>query len=147
MNTVELYTTDDCGLCREAKEILLKLQKEYPFRIEEQVLKEDHPKYREYVLAVPVVILNKSGQLSGRIEEQALRTVMKKQFKSSRSILVFKFLEAMGFVTVGAGLFYGVTRNDEWTELYFFLAGIALFAVGRILEKRELKKAQTKEVN
>jgi hypothetical protein len=143
MNTVELFTTVDCGLCREAKEILLKLQKEYPFRIEEQVLKEDHPKYQDYVLAVPVVIFNKSGQLSGRIEEQALRTVMKKQFKPSRSILIFKFLEAMGFVTVGAGLLYGVTMNDEWAELYFFLAGIALFAVGRILEKREIKKSQT----
>jgi hypothetical protein len=43
---------------------------------------------------------------------------------------------------VAAGLFYGVTRNDEWVELYFFLAGIALFVTGRILERRELKKAK-----
>jgi thiol-disulfide isomerase/thioredoxin len=142
MNTVELYTTEDCGLCREAKQLLLKLQKEYPFRIEEQLLKEGHPKYKEYLLAVPVLIFNKGTQLSGKIEEEALRAAIKKEFKPSRSIMVFKFFEAMGFVTVGAGLFYGVTKNDEWTELYFLLAGIALFAVGRFLEKRELKKAR-----
>jgi thiol-disulfide isomerase/thioredoxin len=142
MNTVELYATEDCGLCRDAKQILLKLQKEFPFRIEEQVLTEKHPKYSEYVLAVPVVVVNHGEVLSGKIEEQALRAAMTKQFKPSRSILFFKFLEAIGFVTVGAGLFYGVTRNDEWIELYFFLAGIALFATGRILERRELKKAK-----
>jgi hypothetical protein len=142
MNTVELYTIEDCGLCREAKQLLLKLQKEYPFRIEEQLLKEGHPQYKEYVLAVPVLILNKGAHLSGKIEEEALRAAIKKQFKPSRSIMIFKFLEAMGFVTVGAGLFYGVTRNDEWTELYFLLAGLALFAVGRLLEKRELKNAK-----
>lgn len=142
MNAVEFYATEDCGLCREAKQLLLKLQKEYPFRIEEQLLKEGHPQYKEYLLAVPVLILNKGAQLSGKIEEETLRAAIKKQFKPSRSILIFKFLEAMGFVTVGAGLFYGVTRNDEWTELYFLLAGLALFAVGRLLEKRELKNAK-----
>lgn len=142
MNTVELYTTENCGLCREAKQILLKLQKEFPFRIEEQLLNEEHPKYKELVLSVPVIILNQKEQLSGRIEEQALRTAMVKRFQQPRSFMAFKFLEAMGFVTVGAGLFYGVTRNDEWTELYFFLAGIGLFAIGRVLEKRALKKAR-----
>ena len=143
MNTVTLYTTEDCGLCREAKQMLAKLQKEFPFRIEEVVLAEGHPRYKEYVLAVPVVILNQGQVFSGKLEEQSLRAAMTGQFRPSRSLLVFKFLEAMGFVTVGAGLFYGVTRNDEWQELYFLLAGIASFGVGRILEKRELRKAKT----
>jgi len=142
VNTVELYTTKDCGLCVEAKQVLAKLQREYPFRIDEQELTEGHPKYKEYVVAVPVVIVNHGETLSGKIEEQALRMAIVKSFKPSKSILIFKFLEAMGFVTVGTGLFYGVTRNDEWFELYFFLAGIALFAFGRLLERRELKKAK-----
>lgn len=142
MNTVELYTTENCDLCREAKQILVRLQKEYPFRIDEEILTDKHPKYNEYVLAVPVIIVNRTEQFSGGIDEQTLHTAMARQFKPSRTQLVFKFLEAMGFVTVGAGLFYGVTKNDEWAELYFFLAGIALFSIGRILEKRELKKAK-----
>jgi len=142
MNVVELYTTPDCGLCQEAKLLLLRLQKEYPFRIEEQVLHEDHPRYKEYLVSVPVVVVQHAEMLSGRVEEKKLRSAIKRHLKPSAAILASKFLEALGFITVAAGLFYGVTRNDEWAELYFFLAGIVLFAVGRLLERRELKKAR-----
>lgn len=142
MNSVRLYSTEDCGLCREAKQILVKLQKEYPFRLDEEILSEKHPQYNQYVLAVPVVIVNERSTLSGRIDERTLREAMRKDFKPTTSLLLFKFLEALGFVTVAAGLFYGVTRNDEWQELYFLIAGVALFAAGRILERRELKKAR-----
>jgi len=143
MNVVQLYTKEECALCREAKQVLGKLQKEYPFRIEEEVLSEGHPKYKEYFSRVPVAILNRSEIVSGKIDEKIFRAAMAKQFKPPRSILVSKFLEAIGFVTVAAALFYGITRNDEWVELYFFLAGIAVFAVGRFLERRALKKAGT----
>lgn len=143
MNIVELYTTQDCGLCRDAKQILQKLQNEFPFRITEELLTEDHPKYREYFLAVPVITINHGPIISGKIDEKQLREVIRKDFKAPKYLPLYKFLQALGFVTVATGLFYGVTRNDEWQELYFFLAGIALFAVGRILEKRNLKKAKT----
>ncbi len=142
MNVVELYSTPDCGLCREAKQILEKLQNEFPFRISEQILTEGHPKYREYLISVPVVVLNQSRTFMGRIDERALREAMRSDFKPLRHLALYKFLEALGFLTVATGLFYGVTRNDEWQELYFFLAGIAFFAVGRFLEKRDLKKAR-----
>jgi hypothetical protein len=143
MNIVELYTTQDCGLCREARDLLLRLQKEYPFRLDEKLLKEDHPNYKEYLVAVPVVIVQRAETLTGKIHEKDLRAAMKKRFRPSRTILVAKFLEALGFLTVGAGLFYGVTRNDEWAELYFLIAGLLFFAVGRLLERREMKKAKS----
>ncbi len=142
MNVVELYTTEDCSLCRETRDLLLRLQKEYPFRLDEKLLKDDHPKYKEYLVAVPVVIIQQAEALTGNIQEKDLRIAMKKWFKPSRTIFVSKFLEALGFLTVGAGLFYGVTRSDEWAELYFLIAGVLFFAVGRILERRELKKAR-----
>jgi glutaredoxin len=142
MNLVELYSTEDCELCRDAKQLLIRLQKEFPFRIIEHVLDPNHPKFKDYVLSVPVITINGDHEISGVIEEHALRMAIKKGTKASRSILVFKFLEALGFVTVGTGLFYGVARNDEWQELYFMIAGIVVFAIGRILEKRELKKAR-----
>ena len=142
MNVVELYTTQDCGLCREAKTTLTALQKEFPFRIEEVLLTETHPKYNEYVLSVPVVIVNGGKTLSGKIEEAQLRELMRSTIEPSRVLTLYKFLEALGFVTIGVGLFYGVTRNDEWQELYFFLAGILVFGIGRILERRELKRAR-----
>ncbi len=142
MNVVDLYTTPDCGLCRDAKTMLQKLQKEFAFRIAEVILTEEHPKYRDYVLVVPVVVVNQDNVLSGNISEAALRELLRANLKPPRFLSFYKFLEALGFVTVGAGLFYGVTRNDEWQELYFFLAGIALFAVGRFLERRDLKRAR-----
>ncbi len=142
MNIVELYTTRDCGLCAEAKKTLLKLQNEFPFRLEEILLTEDHPKYKEYLVSVPVVVVNHAETVSGKVDERLLRDAMRKSFSAPRLLPVYKFLEALGFLTVAAGLFYGVTRNDEWQELYFFLAGIGVFVVGRFLEKRELKRAK-----
>ncbi|HTP12096.1 MAG TPA: glutaredoxin family protein [Bacteroidota bacterium] len=143
MNVVELYSTKDCGLCAEAKKTLRKLQNEFPFRIEDILLTEEHPKYKEYLVAVPVIVVNHGETVSGAVDERRLRDAMRKSFKVPRLLPFYKFLEALGFLTVAAGLFYGVTRNDEWQELYFFLSGIVVFAVGRILEKRELRRAKT----
>ena len=50
--------------------------------------------------------------------------------------LLAKTLQAVGFAHVGIGLFLGVTRDDQWSELYLSLTGIALFVVGRLLEPR-----------
>jgi hypothetical protein len=46
-----------------------------------------------------------------------------------------KILEAIGIAALIVGLVQGVYR-DMWGELYLFLGGIAIFYVGRILEKR-----------
>jgi hypothetical protein len=50
--------------------------------------------------------------------------------------LFAKTLQAVGFAHVGIGLFLGVTRDDQWSELYLSLTGIAVFVVGRLLEPR-----------
>jgi hypothetical protein len=50
--------------------------------------------------------------------------------------LFAKVLQAVGFAHVGIGLFLGVTQDDMWKELYLSLSGIALFAIGRMVEPR-----------
>jgi hypothetical protein len=50
--------------------------------------------------------------------------------------LFAKVLQAVGFAHVGIGLYLGVTQDDMWKELYLALSGLALFAVGRMLEPR-----------
>ena len=50
--------------------------------------------------------------------------------------LLAKTLQAVGFAHVGIGLFLGVTRDDQWSELYLSLTGIALFVIGRFIEPR-----------
>lgn len=49
--------------------------------------------------------------------------------------IVAKVLQAAGFVYVGYGLWWGVARDDMWQELYMTLAGCAVFAAGRLLER------------
>jgi len=50
-----------------------------------------------------------------------------------------KFLEAIGIASVMIGLVQGI-RGDMWTDLYFFLAGVVVFYVGRIIEKRQASR-------
>ena len=54
-----------------------------------------------------------------------------------------KLLEAIGIACVMIGLIHGI-RGDMWGDLYLFLAGIVVFYVGRIIEKRKVPKGQAK---
>ena len=49
--------------------------------------------------------------------------------------LFAKIVQAAGFTYVGYGLYQGVGRDDMWNELYLTLAGVAVFYVGRLLER------------
>ncbi len=46
-----------------------------------------------------------------------------------------KLLEALGIAALMIGLVQGI-YGDMWGELYLFLGGMAVFFVGRRLEKR-----------
>ena len=48
---------------------------------------------------------------------------------------VAKVLQAVGFVDVGFGLYWGIAHDDMWKELYMAATGLGLFAVGRLLER------------
>jgi len=50
--------------------------------------------------------------------------------------LFSKILQAAGFTYVGYALYLGIARDDMWNELYMTLAGMAVFAAGRLLERR-----------
>lgn len=52
-----------------------------------------------------------------------------------------KFLQAIGIASVMIGLVQGI-YGDMWGELYLFLAGIAIFYAGRIIEKRFVKRME-----
>lgn len=50
---------------------------------------------------------------------------------------VGKLLQALGIAAVVIGLVQGISAGDMWGELYFALAGILLFYVGRMIERRQ----------
>lgn len=139
MTTVELYVLADCTLCERAKSILKRLRKEVPFELKEILLSEDHPKYNEYLVSVPVVVVNGTRAVAGEMTEQSLRETLGLVYRFTPRLMVAKFFEALGFMAVFVGFFYGIL-GDMWTDLFFFLAGIAVFALGRVLEKREMKR-------
>jgi len=56
---------------------------------------------------------------------------------NTRKYKIGKLLEAIAISGVLIGLVMGF-RGDEWGELYFFLGGIALFLIGRRIEKRSI---------
>ena len=50
--------------------------------------------------------------------------------------IVAKGLQAAGIAYVAYGIWAGVTRDDLWAELYMALLGLAVFGIGRLLERR-----------
>jgi hypothetical protein len=50
--------------------------------------------------------------------------------------IVAKGLQALGISAVASGLYAGMAWDDMWAELYLLLGGMAVFAVGRLLERR-----------
>ena len=136
--TIELYSKEDCKLCDDARKVLKRLKKEFFFDVKETKLTENHPKFKEYFMAIPVVAIN-NRQFSGNIVENELRKFLKDLKPPTRVFYLAKSLEALGFLTVAVGLMYGLV-GDMWTDLYFFLGGILVFSIGRTVEKRELKR-------
>jgi glutaredoxin len=141
MQVVELYVTEGCGLCKEVKKLLKEKQRTTPFELKEILLHPDHPKYNEYFLSVPVVVVDGTHELRAVTAEGDLSGAIAEVPKPSASFYTGKFLEALGMVTVAFGFVYGLL-GDMWMDLYFFLAGIGIFVLGRVLEKRDQKRLE-----
>jgi hypothetical protein len=55
-------------------------------------------------------------------------------------MVVAKGLEALGIACVMIGLVQGIVSDNMWIELYLSIAGIVVFVIGRIIEKRLIKQ-------
>jgi hypothetical protein len=51
-----------------------------------------------------------------------------------------KGLEALGIACLMIGLVQGIQSGDMWIELYLSIGGIVVFAIGRFLEKRTVRR-------
>ncbi len=136
---VELFSTEGCGLCEQAHQLLQRLRKEFLFELKHTVLTEDHPRFSEWHLAVPVVVFAGERELKGTITDEAVREIIQELRPPTMMYYAGKMLEAVGFLAVAVGFMYGCA-GDMYTDLYFFLGGIAVFTVGRVIERRALKR-------
>lgn len=61
-------------------------------------------------------------------------------------MVVAKGLEALGIACVMIGLVQGIMSDNMWIELYLSIAGIAIFLIGRVIEKRLIRRLEAKRL-
>lgn len=69
---VELYSKDDCHLCEIAKEVLLKVQKHYPFKLVEIKIQPGTKEYNNFKERIPVIFINKEFAFQYKVSEAEL---------------------------------------------------------------------------
>ena len=139
MNKIDIYSKSRCKLCDEAKALVQHVNTEYRFQIEEHVLTPSDKDFERYKYSFPVLVASNGKSISGNVTEEQVRNLFISLTPPPRIFYVAKFLEALAIVAVMFGLMHGM-QGDMWTDLYFFIGGIVVFAGGRMLEKWEARK-------
>jgi glutaredoxin len=71
MHSVVLYSRPGCGLCDEARTILLEEQGRTPFALEEVDVTGDDALELEYGIRIPVVLVDGQEEFEIRVEPAA----------------------------------------------------------------------------
>ncbi|MCG8606673.1 glutaredoxin family protein [bacterium] len=70
---VEIYSKPDCHLCDDAKALLNKARKSYPFEMIETDISEDDALFQEYKEQIPVVFINGRKAFKFKVDEDVFR--------------------------------------------------------------------------
>lgn len=76
---VKLYTRKTCPLCDKGKEVLVNLQSEFDFVIEEVDIYNDDRLTEEYGLMIPVVEIDGEEVQFGQIDRQTISNFLRKK--------------------------------------------------------------------
>lgn len=71
--TITMYTKTDCPLCEKAKQILVELQDEYSFHLQEVDIYQDDVLLEKYQLMIPVVVIDGEEVAFGQIRKVEIR--------------------------------------------------------------------------
>jgi hypothetical protein len=141
MTYLEVFSTKNCSLCDKAKDALAKLNVEFGIEVREVLLAQDHPDFVKYKNIFPVIRASNGRSVSGKVTDEQLRDLLVSLTPPPRIYYLAKFLQALAIVAVFFGFMYGLL-GDMWTDLYFFIGGIAIFVAGLILEKKEKRSRE-----
>ncbi len=75
-HTLTLYGKPDCDLCHAARELLLRLQREFDFRLHEVDITDNGELEASYRYDIPVVTIDEQLQLKAPILERELRAAL-----------------------------------------------------------------------
>jgi glutaredoxin len=73
---VRMYSRTTCGLCDEARDVILALRGELAFEYQEVFVDGDEDLERRYGLRVPVVEVNGQERFEVQVEAAGLREVL-----------------------------------------------------------------------
>jgi glutaredoxin len=73
MILVELFSKENCHLCKEALGVLRKVQREIPFSLVERKIAPEDPSHKQFREKIPVVFINHEEAFHFRVDEQAFR--------------------------------------------------------------------------
>jgi glutaredoxin len=70
---VELFSKENCHLCKEALGVLRKVQREIPYSLLERKIVSEDPSHVHFKDRIPVVFINHKEAFHFRVDERALR--------------------------------------------------------------------------
>jgi hypothetical protein len=73
---VRLYSRLQCGLCDEARTVILTVRGEVPFEFEEVLIDGDDTLERDYGIRIPVVVVDGREEFEIRVDGERLRALV-----------------------------------------------------------------------
>ena len=79
MKTVTLISKDDCHLCEVAKKVLLNVQKEASFELQEKKIAPGSTDFEKYHEHIPVILIDGELAFQHHVSERQLLNVLEKR--------------------------------------------------------------------
>lgn len=70
MILVEIYSKDDCHLCDIAKSVLITIQQQHPFTLQEVKIHKGDEYFENFKERIPVIYINKEFAYQHRVPEK-----------------------------------------------------------------------------
>jgi glutaredoxin len=80
---IEIYSRPGCHLCDEAKEVIERVRRRYPFSMRSINIETDPALEQEYGEQIPVVFINGTQAFKFRVDEQELLLEVQRLWKTS----------------------------------------------------------------
>lgn len=80
--SIEMYSRPQCHLCDEAKEVIERVRRQWPFTFRVINIEEDPKLEQAYGLEVPVILINGNKAFKYRVDEADLIRKVRRLWKT-----------------------------------------------------------------
>ncbi len=77
---VKVYSRKDCGLCKEVKATIGRVNAEIPFHLKEVDIADNDDLFRRYKEDVPTIFINDKKAFKFKVDEAEFRKMVRKEF-------------------------------------------------------------------